>query len=157
MLIDPHISLVGKYSKRLAGKGLSLERIVDTHTHADHISSAAILKKIYDVPVYMSEYSDSNVATSRLKDGDVIEVGDIKITIFYTPGHTDDSVSLLTEQGDVFTGDVLLINSVGRTDFQNGSPDDMFDSIAKLTSLPNDTLVRPAHDYHGNKRSRNKK
>jgi glyoxylase-like metal-dependent hydrolase (beta-lactamase superfamily II)/rhodanese-related sulfurtransferase len=153
LIIDPHISLVEKYSKKLVSKGLSLVGIVDTHTHADHISSAAIVKKKYDVPLYMSERSNSSVATSRLKDGDVIKVGDTEITIFYTPGHTDDSVSLLTKQGDLFTGDVLLIKSVGRTDFQNGSPEEMFDSIAKLASLPDETVVRPAHDYQGNKTS----
>jgi rhodanese-related sulfurtransferase len=90
---------------------------------------------------------------SRLKDGDVIKVGDTEITVVYTPGHTDDSVSLLTNKGDLFTGDVLLINSVGRTDFQNGSPEDMFDSLGKLASLPGETVVRPAHDYQGNKTS----
>ncbi|MHC4264627.1 MAG: MBL fold metallo-hydrolase, partial [Planctomycetota bacterium] len=153
LIIDPHISLVEKYSKKLVSKGLSFAGIVDTHTHADHISSAAILKKKYDVPLYMSEFSDSSVAASRLKDGDVIKVGDTEITAVYTPGHTDDSVSLLTNKGDLFTGDVLLINSVGRTDFQNGSPQDMFDSIAKLASLPDETVVRPAHDYQGNKTS----
>ena len=153
LIIDPHISLVKKYSQKLANKGLSLKAIIDTHTHADHVSSAAILKKKHDVPVYMSEHSDSSVATARLKDGDVIKVGDAEMSAVYTPGHTDDSVSLLTKQGDLFTGDVLLINSIGRTDFQNGSPEDMFDSLSKLASLPDETTVRPAHDYQGNKTS----
>jgi glyoxylase-like metal-dependent hydrolase (beta-lactamase superfamily II)/rhodanese-related sulfurtransferase len=153
LIIDPHISLVEKYSKKLVSKGLSLVGIVDTHTHADHISSAAILKKKYDVPLYMSECSDSSVAPSKLNDGDVIKVGDAGITALYTPGHTDDSVSLLTKEGDLFTGDVLLIKNVGRTDFQNGSPEDMFDSLGKLASLPDETVVRPAHDYHGKKTS----
>jgi glyoxylase-like metal-dependent hydrolase (beta-lactamase superfamily II)/rhodanese-related sulfurtransferase len=153
LIIDPHISLVEKYSKQLVSKGLSLVGIVDTHTHADHISSAAILKKKYDVPLYTSEYSNLSVATSKLKDGDTIKVGDSEITAVYTPGHTDDSVSLLTKKGDLFTGDVLLIKSVGRTDFQNGSPEDMFDSLGKLASFPDETVVRPAHDYHGKKTS----
>jgi glyoxylase-like metal-dependent hydrolase (beta-lactamase superfamily II)/rhodanese-related sulfurtransferase len=153
LIIDPHISLVEKYSKILISKGLSLAGIVDTHMHADHISSAAILKKKYDVPLYMSEFSNSSVADSRLKDSDVIKVGNTEISAVYTPGHTDDSVSLLTDKGDLFTGDVLLINSVGRTDFQNGSPEDMFDSLQKLASLPDETVVRPAHDYQGNKTS----
>lgn len=153
LIIDPHISLVEKYSKRLVSKGLSLVGIVDTHTHADHISSAAILKKKFNVPLYMSEYSDSSVVTSKLKDGDIIKVGDAEITAIYTPGHTDDSVSLLANENALFTGDVLLIKSIGRTDFQNGSPEDMFDSLGKLASLPDETVVRPAHDYHGKKTS----
>jgi glyoxylase-like metal-dependent hydrolase (beta-lactamase superfamily II)/rhodanese-related sulfurtransferase len=150
ILVDPHISLVEEYSKKLTKKGLSLVGIVDTHTHADHISSAAILKKEYGVPLYMSERAVSSIATERLNDGDVINVGNIKVTAIYTPGHTDDSISLLAERGDLFTGDVLLINSVGRMDFQNGSPEDMFDSLHKLANLPEETVVRPAHDYRGN-------
>jgi glyoxylase-like metal-dependent hydrolase (beta-lactamase superfamily II)/rhodanese-related sulfurtransferase len=150
LVIDPHISLVEQYARKLIKKGLSLVGIFDTHTHADHISSAAILKKRYDVPLYMSEHAISSVATERLKDGDVIKVGETEVRAIYTPGHTDDSVSLLTQKNDVFTGDVLLINSVGRVDFQNGSPEDMFDSLGKLTALPGETVVRPAHDYKGN-------
>ena len=150
ILVDPHISLVEEYSKKLTKKSLSLIGIVDTHTHADHISSAAILKKKYDVALYMSERSVSSIATDRKKDGDTINVGGSKIKVIYTPGHTDDSISLLTEHGDIFTGDVLLINSVGRMDFQNGSPEDMFDSLNNLANLPGDTVIRPAHDYKGN-------
>ncbi|MHC4912074.1 MAG: MBL fold metallo-hydrolase [Planctomycetota bacterium] len=149
-LIDPHISLVEQYARKLVKKSLSLVGIFDTHTHADHISSAAILKKRYDVPVYMSEHANSSVATERVKDGDVIKVGETEVRAIYTPGHTDDSVSLVTGQGDVFTGDVLLIDSVGRVDFQNGSPEDMFDSLGKLAALDGETVVRPAHDYKGN-------
>ena len=150
IIVDPHISLVREYSKKLTKKGLLLAGIVDTHTHADHISSAAILKKKYNVPLYMSEHAVSSIATNRLNDGDVIKAGNIEIKAIYTPGHTDDSISLLTEDGDLFTGDVLLINSVGRMDFQNGSPEDMFDSLNNLAKLPEETTVRPAHDYKGN-------
>jgi glyoxylase-like metal-dependent hydrolase (beta-lactamase superfamily II) len=150
IIVDPHISLVEQYSKKLTRKRLSLVGIVDTHTHADHISSAAILKKKYDVPLYMSERAVSSLATNRLSDGDIINVGNCKIKTIYTPGHTDDSISLLTDRGDLFTGDVLLINSVGRMDFQNGSPEDMYDSLDTLSSLPEDTVIRPAHDYKGN-------
>jgi glyoxylase-like metal-dependent hydrolase (beta-lactamase superfamily II)/rhodanese-related sulfurtransferase len=150
ILVDPHISLVEQYSKKLTKKGLSLIGIVDTHTHADHISAAAILKKKYDVSLYMSERSVSSIATTRIKDDDAITVGTTKVKAIYTPGHTDDSISLLTGHGDLFTGDVLLINSVGRMDFQNGSPEDMFDSLDNLANLPGETVIRPAHDYKGN-------
>jgi rhodanese-related sulfurtransferase len=98
----------------------------------------------------MSERAVSSIATKRLNDGDVINVGNIEVKAIYTPGHTDDSISLLTNRGDLFTGDVLLINSVGRMDFQNGSPEDMFDSLANLANLPEETVIRPAHDYKGN-------
>ncbi len=150
LLIDPHITLADKYARSLKRKGLALVGIVDTHTHADHLSSAAILRKKYDVPLYMSEHAVSSIATDRVKDGNVIKVGGTEVKVIYSPGHTDDSVSLLTSRGDLFTGDVLLINSVGRMDFQNGCPEDMFDSLGKLAALPDETVVRPAHDYKGN-------
>ncbi len=79
ILVDPHISLVEEYSKKLIKKGFSLVGIVDTHTHADHISSAAILKKKFSVPLYMSEQAVSSIATKRLNDGDIINVGSMKI------------------------------------------------------------------------------
>ena len=153
VIVDPHITLVEEYQRRLKKKNLSLVGIVDTHTHADHISSAAVLKKKFDVPLYMSENAVSSLDVTKLKEGDKIKVAGSEITALYTPGHTDDSVTLLTEKGDLFSGDTLLINSIGRTDFQNGSPEDMFDSLERLGELPDETIVRPAHDYKGNKTS----
>lgn len=153
LVVDPHITLVDQYNEALIKNNLTLVGIFDTHTHADHISSAAILKDKYNVPVYMSEKALSLIATDRLTDSSVIKVGQTEVKAIHTPGHTDDSVSLVTPQGDLFTGDVLLINSVGRTDFQNGSPEDMFDSLSTLAALPENTTVRPAHDYKGNKTS----
>ena len=153
LIIDPHISLVEQYTKKLAKKRLSLVGIIDTHTHADHVSSSSLLKKRYDVPVYMSDHTVSHFAHEKLKEDDVIKVGETEARVLYTPGHTDDSICLLMPHGDLFTGDVLLINSVGRTDFQNGSPEDMYDSLKKLAALPDKTVIRPAHDYKGNKTS----
>jgi len=150
LIVDPHITLIEKYGETLAKNDLTLIGIFDTHTHADHLSSAAVLKEKYNVPVYMSEKAVSSIATDRLADGSVITVGQTEVKAIYTPGHTDDSVSLVTTHGDLFTGDVLLINSVGRTDFQNGSPEDMFDSLGRLSALDENTTVRPAHDYKGN-------
>ena len=126
LVVDPHITLVEKYIETLNTNNLTLVGIFDTHTHADHISSAAILKDKYNVPIYMSEKAISSIATDKLTDDSVIKVGGTEVKAIYTPGHTDDSVSLVTPQGDLFTGDVLLINSVGRTDFQNGSPERTF-------------------------------
>jgi glyoxylase-like metal-dependent hydrolase (beta-lactamase superfamily II)/rhodanese-related sulfurtransferase len=148
LIIDPHISLPEEYKKYLTKNNLTLKFIVDTHTHADHFSSAAVLKKHFKTPVLMSEKAVSDVADRRLKDNDVIEVGDSKIKVIYAPGHTDDTINLYGE-GSLFTGDVLLIGSVGRTDFQNGSPESMFDTLAKLKTLPDETILCLGHDYHG--------
>lgn len=152
LVIDPHISLLKEYTGYLEKKHLTLNYIVDTHTHADHFSLAALLKKQFNVPVLMHEKAVSEVADKRLKEGDSIALGEKSLEIIYAPGHTDDAISIYGENM-LFTGDVLLIGSVGRTDFQNGSPESMFDTLQKLKSLPDETTILPAHDYNGKKSS----
>jgi glyoxylase-like metal-dependent hydrolase (beta-lactamase superfamily II)/rhodanese-related sulfurtransferase len=147
LIIDPHISLVEEYKRYLTKNKLTLKFIVDTHTHADHFSAAAVLKKHFKVPVLMHEKAISNVADRRLKDNDEINVDSSSLKVIYTPGHTDDAISLNGE-GRLFSADVLLIGSVGRTDFQNGSPESMFDTLQKLKRLPDETILCPGHDYH---------
>ena len=147
LVIDPHISLVDEYKNYLAKNNLTPEFIVDTHTHADHFSSAAVLKKQFNARVLMHEKAISDVADSRLKDNDQINVDSTSIQVIYTPGHTDDAISLYGE-GRLFSADVLLIGSVGRTDFQNGSPESMFDTLQRLKQLPDGTILCPGHDYH---------
>jgi hypothetical protein len=152
VIIDPHISLIEKYKQYLSSSNLALKYIVDTHTHADHFSGAAVLKKQFNTPILMGEKAISNIVDRRLKDNDQIELGSEKIKVIYSPGHTDDAVSLYGE-GRLFSADVLLIGSVGRTDFQNGSPESMFDTLQKLKQLPDDTILCPGHDYNGKKES----
>lgn len=147
LIIDPHISLLEEYARYLDKNKLTLKYIVDTHTHADHFSLAAVLKENFSSPVLMHEKAVSEVADKRLKDNDTIELGTEQLKVIYAPGHTDDTINIYG--GDrVFTGDVLLIGSVGRTDFQNGSHESMFDTLQKLKALPDATLVFPAHDYN---------
>lgn len=146
-IVDPHISLLDAYSEYLERKSLTLKFIIDTHTHADHFSLAAVLKKRYNVPLFMNERAVSAIVNRRLKDGDELKLGKTTIKIIATPGHTDDAISIHCE-GDLLTGDALLIGSVGRTDFQNGSPESMFDTLQKLKLLPGSTRVYPGHDYH---------
>jgi glyoxylase-like metal-dependent hydrolase (beta-lactamase superfamily II)/rhodanese-related sulfurtransferase len=141
-----------EYVAYLKKKSLNLKYIVDTHTHADHFSLAAVLKKNLRVPVLMHEKAISQVADRRLKDNDEILLGTERIKVLYAPGHTDDTINLCV-QGKVFTADVLLIGSAGRTDFQNGSPESMFDTLQRLKTLPEETEVYPGHDYHGKRSS----
>lgn len=147
LVIDPHISLGNEYREYLNKNRLQLKYVVDTHTHADHFSLAAVLKKEYKAQVIMHEKAVSSVADIRVKDNDEINIGNVRLKAIYTPGHTDDAISIYGE-GRLFTGDVLLIGSVGRTDFQNGSPESMFDTLQKLKTLPDETIVFPGHDYH---------
>lgn len=146
LLIDPHITKPAVYRQMIRKQGLTLTGIVDTHTHADHISSAAILQSEFHCPLYMSKKAMSVLNPQRVGTGDTIPFGSAKLEVLDSPGHTDDSISLLSE-GVVFTGDVLMINAVGRTDFQNGSPEDMFETLKRFKALDASTIVYPAHDY----------
>jgi len=146
-IVDPHISMQEEYSDYLKKKGLNLKFVIDTHTHADHFSLAAVLKNKFGAQVLMHEKAISSVANRRLKENDQITLDSISLKVIYTPGHTDDAISLYGE-GRLFTGDVLLIGSIGRTDFQNGSPESMFDTLQKLKALPDETIVFPGHNYH---------
>lgn len=148
VVIDPHISLLADYRGYLKKNNFILKFIIDTHTHADHFSLAAVLKKEFGASVLMHEKAISSVVDKRLKDNDEISLGVGRLKVLYTPGHTDDAISILADE-KLFTGDVLLIGSVGRTDFQNGSPESMFDTLARLKTLWNETEVFPGHDYHG--------
>ena len=152
LIIDPHISLFDEYKNYLKKNQLELKYIIDTHTHADHFSLAAVLKKQFRVPVLMHEKAISEVADRRSEEGNEIAIGSKHFKVVYTPGHTDDAISIYGE-GRLFAGDVLLIDSVGRTDFQNGSPESMFDTLQKLKNLPDETVVFPAHDYNERKSS----
>lgn len=146
LLIDPHITKPAFYRELIGKRGLTLTGIVDTHTHADHISSAVILKTEFNCPLYMSKKAILSFNPQRVGTGDTIPFGTAKLEVLESPGHTDDSIALWAE-GVVFTGDVLMIGSVGRTDFQNGSPEDMFDTLKRFKAMDTDTIVYPAHDY----------
>lgn len=152
LLVDPHFGLVDDYLYYIKKNKISLEKIIDTHTHADHLSAAAILKKKLNLPVLMHKYSVSDIADERLNDGSEIRLDNVIVKVLYTPGHTDEIVCLLFKN-KIITSDTLLINSIGRTDFQNGDPGLAFDSLKRLASLPEDTETYPGHDYKGNFKS----
>lgn len=128
---------------------LDLRYIIETHVHADHITSSCPLKqKFTNAKIVLGESSPVACADILIKDGDNLEFGSYSIKAMSTPGHTDGCMSYVV--GDkVFTGDALLIRSCGRCDFQGGSAAKLFDSISRLFTLPDETFVYPAHDYGG--------
>ena len=153
LIIDPVIESTDKYIKVLKNLDLKLVKVIDTHIHADHISGLNELSKKTKCSKIMGEKSDSEVLDIRVKDNEKIKIENIELISMYTPGHTDCSYSFLMSDR-VFTGDTLLINSTGRTDFQNGNSHDAYYSLFnKLLKLPEKTLVYPAHDYNGKKYS----
>ncbi len=153
LIIDPVIEHTDEYIKFLKNLELKLVKVIDTHIHADHITGLNELNKRTNCTRIMGEKSKSEVVDVRLKDNEKIKIESIELKAIYTPGHTDCSYSYLMNDR-VFTGDTLLINGTGRTDFQNGSSYDAYDSLFnKLLKLPEKTLVYPAHDYNGKKYS----
>ena len=153
LIVDPVIENTEDYIKILESLELKLVKVIDTHIHADHVSGLNELNKRTNCARIMGEKSRSEVIDLKIKDNEKIEIENIKLKAMYTPGHTDCSYSYLMNDR-VFTGDTLLINGTGRTDFQSGSPYDAYDSLFnRLLKLPENTLVYPAHDYNGKKNS----
>ena len=151
LIIDPVIEHTNEYLKILEKLKLKLVKVIDTHIHADHITALNELNKRTSCTRIMGENSKSEVIDIKVKDNEKINIENIELKTMYTPGHTDCSYSYLMNDR-VFTGDTLLINGTGRTDFQNGSSFDAYDSLFnKLLKLPEKTLVYPAHDYNGKK------
>ncbi len=153
LIIDPVIEHTDEYIKVLESLELKLVKVIDTHIHADHVTGLNELNQRTNCVRIMGENSKSEVIDIKLKDEENINVENIELKTIYTPGHTDCSYSYLMNDR-VFTGDTLLINGTGRTDFQNGSAHEAYDSLfGKLLRLPEETLVYPAHDYNGKKYS----
>lgn len=149
LIIDPVLEKVDRYIRLMDELDLKLVKAIDTHVHADHITGLGALRDRTKCITVMGQESGVDVVSMRVGDGDRIEIEGVCLDAIYTPGHTDDSYSFLMNDR-VFTGDTLLIRGTGRTDFQNGSARDQYESIfGKLLTLPDETLVYPAHDYKG--------
>ena len=153
VIIDPVIENVDSYIKVLNELDLKLVKVIDTHIHADHVTGATKLKKATNCLTIMGEHTPADAVEIKVKDEEIIKIDQLEIKAIYTPGHTSDSYSFLMQKF-LFSGDTLLINGTGRTDFQNGSSKDAYDSIFnRLLKLPSDTILYPGHDYNGKKSS----
>ena len=151
LIIDPVLENTNDYILYLKKLDLKLVKVIDTHIHADHISGLKELNKQTNCATLMGEKSPSEVVSIKVKDNEKIKIENIELTSMYTPGHTDCSYSFLMKDR-IFTGDTLLINGTGRTDFQNGNPIDQYHSLFnRILQLPDKIFVYPAHDYKGNK------
>ena len=149
VIIDPVIENVDNYIKLLEELDLKLVKVIDTHIHADHVTGASKLKEDTNCSTLMGEHTPAETVEIKVKDNEIIDIDNLKIKSLYTPGHTSDSYSFLLNNY-LFTGDTLLINGTGRTDFQNGSSEDAYNSLFnKILKLPEETLVYPGHDYNG--------
>ena len=153
LIIDPVLEHTDQYINLLNKLELKLVKVIDTHIHADHITGLNELSERTNCTKIMGENSKFEVVDLRVKEDENVNIDNINLKVMYTPGHTDCSYSYLMNDR-VFTGDTLLINGTGRTDFQNGNARQQYDSIFnKLLKLPENTMVYPAHDYNGKKHS----
>jgi len=149
IIIDPVLENVEDYISILKQLDLKLVKVIDTHIHADHITGTSKLKQATNCTTIMGEHTPADTVEIKVKDQEIINIDNLKIKSMYTPGHTSDSYSFLLNNY-LFTGDTLLINGTGRTDFQNGSSKDAYNSLFNnLLKLPEETLVYPGHDYNG--------
>jgi glyoxylase-like metal-dependent hydrolase (beta-lactamase superfamily II)/rhodanese-related sulfurtransferase len=153
LLVDPVRDNISRYLAFMAYHQLTLDAIVDTHTHADHPTGSFQLKELTGARLVMHRRAPAPAVDEHVEQGGSVCVGGITLEVLHTPGHTPDSISLYA--GDrVFTGDVLLIGGTGRADFAGGDAGQQYDSITeRLFALPDETLVYPAHDYRGNTHS----
>jgi glyoxylase-like metal-dependent hydrolase (beta-lactamase superfamily II) len=149
LLIDPVLENTAQYVRLLEELDVKLVLAADTHIHADHVTGIGSLRQQTGCASAMGAMTRAECVSVHFHEGEKLCVDKLHLDILYTPGHTDDSYSFVLPDR-VFTGDTLLIRGTGRTDFQNGDPAAQYDSLfGKLLTLPEDTLVYPAHDYNG--------
>lgn len=149
VLIDPVVNSMDRDLQVLQGLGLRLAYTLDTHIHADHITAAMELKKRVGSKIAAPAFDRLSCTGFGMEEGRPLQVGSISIAGLHTPGHTDGHFAYAVGER-VFTGDALLIDGCGRTDFQNGDSKALYQSVTqKLFALPDEMLVYPAHDYTG--------
>lgn len=148
-LIDPELSQIDRYHALAARDGLRIRYLIDTHTHADHFSATQQLARQLNVPVVMHSASPAPFVDLRLRGGELLVVGRLRLNALHTPGHTRDSMCLYVEDL-VFTGDTLLIGGTGRTDLPTGDAGLLYESLFEgVLRLDPATKVFPAHEYKG--------
>jgi len=153
VLVDPVLETVERDLDVVRGLGLTLAYSLDTHIHADHLTGARKLKALVGSLIAVPAMERLACADVGVAEGRPLVVGSLVLQPLFTPGHTDSHHAYVVEHGGIgraFTGDALLIDGCGRTDFQGGSSEALYASVRdKLFALPSDTLVYPAHDYQG--------
>ena len=149
VLIDPVLETAERDLGELRALGLRLAWTVETHIHADHVTAAARLRQLSGCKIAFPAGDEIAGADAYLSELQALELGTVTLRPLHTPGHTDNHHCYLAG-GRLFTGDALLIDGCGRTDFQGGCAATLYRSVhGKIFSLPGDTLVYPAHDYRG--------
>ncbi len=149
VLIDPVIEMVERDLALLRELGVNLKYVLDTHVHADHVTASGELRRRTGAKIGVSSAYDLACVDLHLNHGQELNIGNLRIQVLHTPGHTSGCLSYVI--GDrIFTGDALLISGCGRTDFQGGSAERLYESIrTKIFTLPEAMMIFPGHDYKG--------
>ena len=148
LVIDPRLDQVDEILEALTAREVRLTHVLDTHTHADHLSGVGRLAQRTGATRLVHSASKLKRPARRVTGGTTFEVGTKTVTVIDAPGHTPDSLAILVE-GHLFTGDALFAGGAGRTDFMGGSASALFDTLRVFEALPDDTVVHPGHDYVG--------
>ena len=150
-LIDPVLDSVESNLELVQELGLKLKMTVETHIHADHVSASNTIKGLVGSRIAHPALDELPCADIGIREGETVAIGSVELHPLFTPGHTDHHFAYLIDDGThkmVFTGDALLIDACGRTDFQSGDSATLYKSVhEKLFILPDETLVYPCHDY----------
>jgi len=151
IIIDPVFEQFNRDSALIRELKLNIRYVLDTHVHADHVTSAWLMKKAFGATIVLSRRYNAEGTDLMVDHGDVIAFGNHALEVRATPGHTNGCVTYITTDCQMaFTGDSLMIRGAGRTDFQSGDVHALWDSIRdQIFSLPDDCLLYPGHDYQG--------
>jgi sulfur dioxygenase len=152
IMIDPVDTHLNDYLNFINKHQINLRYVIETHAHADHVTSAGNLCRATGAIAATPVHCNITPAEIQLSDQQELTFGkNEKIIAYHTPGHTEGSMTF-SWRNYLFTGDTLLINGCGRTDFQSGSSEKLYNSITKVIfKFPESTIICPGHDYHGNK------
>ena len=149
VIVDSVKSEFQIYVDEILKHNFNLKFMLETHIHADHITANGSLQKLFPAAkIAISESAAIACERIPLNDNSEIQVGKVRIRALLTPGHTSESMCFLVDENRLLSGDTLLINSCGRTDFQAGKSKKMHESLQRLAQLPSETLVYPGHDYN---------
>lgn len=147
LLVDPDLAQADRYLALASTHGLRFHYLLDTHTHADHFSGARLLAGRLGLPIVMHRLAPAPFVNLRVEDGEELIVGELRVEVHHTPGHTRDSICAVVGE-HLLSGDTLLLGATGRTDLPTGDPEALYDSLfGRLLALDGGLLVHPAHNY----------
>lgn len=145
VVIDPSWDLE-KIFDFLEKNKISAKYIINTHTHFDHVLGNDQVAEITKAPIIQHE--KSNIKKDRsVREGEIINIGKMELEVLYTPGHSEDSICLIVNKESIVTGDTLFVGNIGRVDLPGSSPDNMYDSLSRVSKLEGSLVVYPGHNY----------